>query len=497
MAERPRLLTVLNPLAGVMRRTTYQQQPPFSCYDALNVIPVDCKTWQRRCAVRPGWATFGSAAAVNCIANLNVSTGTTYLRELVVAHGGGAYKSTSLAGSFSSISGSGLDTGRNLQASPYLQILYFANSTPKKYTAGGSLATWSASEGTVPVNCTLIATWGGRIVLAGDPANPHVVSFGRRGDPDDWDFTQTDTSSARDTTGIDGGGISAPVTALMPHTEECLIVGTSNNLSVFIGNPTQGGRLKIVDYCTGPICGTAWCHTADGWLYMLTRDGLYKMPPGCGDPIQGISREKIPASLRGLDGINDIAYLEYDVLLRMIHIYVTGSNAQSWLYDIENDGFWPQSSPGSGIQAIGRCDFIETQTKSGVLVATTSGLIRLDTGTALGGSNPAYMVVGPLKIGGTLGYGSQIREAVVSMSGNTDDTAGTFTLYCGKDGERTVALPTDRRYSIAFSSLGPDRAIFPKVGGNSVVLKFLQTDTSKFWAHNETMLTILLDGREK
>lgn len=491
---RTRAIRVLPPLGGVVRQTSYQQQPPYTLYDSRDFWPYDAKTERQRFAIRPGFASYGSQNDVNLIYWINVAPSETSQRVLITATGGNLF--TWPAASATNV-GSGIDTGRNVQAAVYLDTIYIANDTPKKLVYGGSVATWTASAGTVPTNARLICEWGNRIVMAGKTTAPHIWYMSRVGDPDDWEYVIDDASSPVSATDLDGGQISGPITALIPHNRSCIIFGTATNITILRENPVDGGHLETIDHVLGPINGTAWCKTADDWTYFLTRDGLYRMQPGCGTQPVSVSREKIPNSLLGLDGIADKAYLAYDVRFRCIHIYIEGTNAQRWHFFPQYEAFLPVTAPGSTILAIGRYDPIETADKSGVLIGTASGLKRLDRTAALGGASAAYAHFGPLRLSPTLGEAAQIQRAHIKFGDNTDDITGTVDFYGAKDGEAAVSLPASRKSPSKIGSYDNNCAVHHRVGGQAAMMAITQVDTSKHISFEEATLYTIARGKER
>lgn len=491
-----RPMRILAPLGGVVRRTSFEGQPDRTLYDSLDFWPVEAKTSRERFAIRPGFAQYNSQATVNLIYWINVAPSETSQRVLVTAAGGTLF--TWPAGTPGSV-GTGIDTGRNVQAAVYLDTIYIANNAPKKLVYGGSVAGWTGSVGGInpPSNARLICEWGNRIVMAGVTTAPHIWYMSRIGAPNDWLYVTDDDSSPVASTDLDGGQIGGPITSLIPHNRECILFGTASSLTVLRDNPVAGGNLEVIDHVVGPVNGTAWCKSADDFTYFLTRDGLYRMPPGCGTNPTSLSREKIPESLLGLDGIASKVYMAYDVRFRCIHIYVEGTSAQRWHYFPQYEAFVPVTAPGSTISAIGRFDPIETTDKSGVLIGTAGGLMRLDRTASLGGSSMAYAKIGPLRLSATLGEKSQIARAVIKFGDNTDDNNGTVDFYGALDGEAAVALPASRKNRTKISSYDNARSTYPLVGGQAGMLVITQSDTSKHISFEEATLYVSPRGKER
>lgn len=489
------MLRVKNPEGGVVSRTAFQSQAPYTCYDALNFWPVDAKTGRRRMATRPGFGSLTSPASqINMLAELTLAPSNTQKRQPMLGTGGTLYRWTGAA--WSAVGASNVDTGRNVEAVSINQKLYILNETLayKVYNySGHSVGTWTATTGTIPDDCLIGCEWDGRIVLTGDPDSPHVLSMSRQDDPDDWDFAAAED----DTAGAFQISINEPITALVPHNRDCLLIGLRYGWQVLRGNPRQGGTREIIPTPVGPINSTAHCRSADGYLYFLSRDGLYRMPPGCGDPAQSVSRERIPESLLAVDGVNNVAFLAYDVRFRGIHIYVEGTDPEAWWFDIEGEGFWPITVPSGTVQALRHYGMFETTDASGVAVGVT-GLKRFDRSASLEADADAFIKLGPLNLESSTGQKSLIQEANVTFGDNTTDDDGTITFYTAPSGEEVIALPTGRKKSKGIANLIANRGrCFPRVGGNAALIHVLLDDPANHISIDGIDLYLLRTGKER
>ena len=497
-----RQISILPPLGGKVRRTSLEHQSPATCYDSRDFWPVDTKTNMDRWAVRPGFLEYEDLIGathddVKLIATLNVAPSETLDRVLITASGTNVYHWTGETKTLATMTASIANTSRNFQAAPYLGKLFIADDTAVRlYThTSTAVTTPTPTDGSFPTNCRLICTWANRLVCAGDTSNPHLWYMSRIGDPHSWLYAADDASSPVAATSVDGGQIGEPITSLVPHNLACILFGSANSITVLRGNPTHGGRLETISHVTGPVNATAWCKTADDWKYFLTRDGLYKMPPGCGVMPTSVSREKIPQSLVGLDGVTDLVYMAYDVRFRCIHIYVTGNDAQYWHYFPEYEAFCPVTAPGSSILAVARHDPIETATQSGVLIGTSSGLMRLDSDTALGGSSGAYWK--QLIPFDRYGSQSKIVRAMLKFGDNTDDTNADVYWYAGNSAEAAAAGPVSRKASSKVYSYQGEYAVQPGIGGSCAELHVAQNNTGSHISFEGGLLDVAQRGKAR
>lgn len=496
---RSRTFIIKSPIGGINKKTTFQDQPPYTSYDSLGFLPIDCKTGRRRVSTQPGWSQFGASSNFNLLSALNVAANSggqeTYERLLIGASGGTLTK-MSITGTATTI-GSGIDTGRYVEAATYGDRLFIANSTYKLYTYGGSTATWTASvAGMLPPRCTLICEFGGRIVLAGDPQNPHIVNMSRVDEPLDWLFAANDAGSPVSSTDLSGGTIQEPVVDLIPHNRSCLLTPSRSSFYIYRGNPTSGGILERLCYGIGITNAGAWCKTApDDWTYFMSTDGLYRMAPGCGTTPVSVSREKIPDDLKSVDGVTVKAYLTYDVTYRGIIIGLT--NGDWWWFDIETEGFSKLIGPGTATYGMIRFDPAQTSDKSAALVTTSTGLKRLDRTVAVSGSTYPYIWLSVSRLTPAPGDKAIVQQARPVFGSNTTDATGTLDFYSAQTAEEVVASPTDRHYQCTVQNCLDNSNVFPRVGGHALGVKYTAGLTSTYMSFEEMAVSTITTGRDR
>lgn len=468
-----RAISLAPPWRGKVSKTALSDLNGSVLFDALDFWPYDAKTERDRLAIRPGYATFGTNAAVNLIGTIAVAADATsqeaQAKQLIIANSGGL-KTVNASGTASNVGNTGILESANVQAASYKTTLYIANdsasTTYRKYTyRDAAHSEWTSSNGgTLPPLCRIICEWQTRIVLAGDPENPHVINFLRADDPLDNDTTDTDNFAA-----VAVPDINDRVTALIPHDKECLLAGTLGGMWMFRGNPVIG-FLERLPGVAGPVNATAWCADPYGNKYILTRIGLYRLSAGCGSVPTPISEKYIPSSLLGIDGITNEAYLAYDARFRCIHIYVrniSGTDlSQSWHYFPEYPGgeqggsFWPVTSPGAGILAVGNYSPIETADKGGVLIGTTASFLRLDRTAALAGATAQAKFVYPMA---APGQKAKIGHAHYVFGDNTNDGDATVAQYGAESAEDVTAAPAARKKQTTVGAIQANHNNWPGV----------------------------------
>jgi len=497
MAEQ-QTIRLQQPFKGKVTSAALSDQPDGTVIDSRDVLPVDCKTSRRRLSVRPGYSAVDSLSGAAGFAILGNAYDEPGGIQLFAFTSSNAYKFSS--GAWSNVGSITSSTSRTIHGASYGQWLFIACNAPYKYVDYDSandgspdwaVASWTATTaGTIPPNCRIVASYGARIALLADPDTPHVVNFSAVDDPFDWDTSGTTSGAAVSIS------IGEAATCGFEHNKNCFVVGTHHGMWIFRGNPkSSNALLEKFSFVTGPINSSAWCKAADDWTYYIGLNGLYKMPPGCGDPPQEVSRNLIPSSLIGLDGVNSKAYLVYNERFRGVEIHIQGTNAASWFYDVDGGGFWPITAPGSGILAAFRYGPLDSATASGSLIGTSSGVMRLNNATALGGSDAAYATV--LNQLAEIGHKGQIVKMVPQFSTNTDDN-GVVTVAGGSTAEEAVTLPAGRKETVTIGELQDNNYTwYPKVGGTFAVTKITQASTSAYWALEGASLDVKPAGLER
>lgn len=491
---RTRSLSLKFPIGGVVKRGGYTDQAPYTTPEALNMWPTDWETGRERGGSRPGLTAGGSVGGAPynwCTATWSPASGGVR-REVAVTASGGTYVSNG-AGSFTAYITS--DPGSDFSScAVYLGKLFQAASGGLgviRYTdinsgpSGGTVLT--ATAGTAPTNCGLIVAWGDRLVAAGDYFNPSNVYACAIGAITDWDYSPDppNQSMAWSLNSAAGGLISDPITSLIPHNRDCLLIGCTDSLWVLRGNPAAGGQAYTLSHEVGPLEQSAWCKTGNDYTLMLTRDGLYSMRPGCGEPPVSVSREKIPEALMSISPESgDKVALGYDHRWRGVHIYVSyqsGSNV-AYFYDLQSGGFWPMSF-GETIQLCPSLRRAATADRSGILPISSSGRVyQFDRNS--GESFVSRCVYGPIKLGGADRKG-HILEATAALPEESDQVSWSITT--GASAEESYNNP-ESFVGSDWDRPGLNYAQHPRVGGAFATLKIEASGSDRISPEEITLL---------
>ena len=271
---------------------------------------------------------------------------TTAVTELQQGAGGefiaGTYSIVSVGGGFIGFSPA-LPVAVGYTAN-VLNVDYRIGRKPKVFDPKlGTVEAHTATVGVTPAGCRLVCLYRDRLVYAGSDLLPHVWYMSRAGDPNDWDYSQEDSAAAVFAQNSTAGQLADPITAMIPHGDECLVFGSYNSLWIMRGDPGFGGTLDALSRKIGIIGPNAWTRTPDDMLVFLSGDGLYVMSAGCAGFPTSLSRERLPDELLCLDAERDAISMEFDTLARGIHLFVTrldGSEGSHWWFDWEHKAFW-------------------------------------------------------------------------------------------------------------------------------------------------------------
>ena len=515
--------TIEWPVGGVVRRFAFQSQPPYTCPDALNVRPDATFDDRQRGGSRPGIekalsTQLGSGADVNLLSEIRWSNSGTLTTELVAASNGTLYKSAVGASTFSTVTAAGnaLDTGRQLTAAPFLQKLYIAgdNQTNENITvydpSAGSHNQISASAGTAPTKCRILLTAFDRLFAAEDTDNPHLWYASQQGDATDWDYTAIGAHAAIQATTTGGPGqLGDPIKALIRHANQCVIFGCSRSMWVLRGDPGAGGRFSNLSDEVGILGRHAYCYTADKWLFWLSQDGIYAMPPGCGSIPISVSRERLPEELRNLNPASYNISMSYDFFARGIHLFLTKTSGSDgtghWFIDVATTmgqnpvasaSFWPVSMP-TGIEPIVSFSREDgTSDQSLVMMGGTDGYVRrfaLDANDDDGTSFSSYCTMGPFMLGRGLIEGGKLMEmAVVTAQSSGDVDVDVHVGNSAWEAYNASALETHQ-----FNSTGRHPNTRLRGRGSAAFLKFKNGETDAHWALEQAEVVTGLSGRVK
>jgi len=311
----------------------------------------------------------------------------------------------------------------------FIGVAYFARAGQtclfRAHTAGSGAGTAlsNAGGGTAPTNCGLVAHHQDRLVLAGDTAASQTVYFSATGDPTDWDYADTTLGTAIPVSFT----LPEQPTALISHTRDCFLFGCLDSIHRFLGNPATG-ELDRVSHYVGPLNQASWAHDAAGNLWYLSRDGLMRMPAGCGDFSTSVSREALPSDLVALNPGTAGTYtsIAYDPRFRCLWVFVdltSSANDVFWSFNLQSPhGGWRRHTFTNGPWRVGATlNPASSSTKSALLAINASGSVyQFDTASTE--SFTSKCIYDPLHLG-TAGMEGILHAVQASIVTNSDDVS--------------------------------------------------------------------------
>lgn len=347
------------------------------------------------------------------------------------------------------------------------------------YTGGGAFTLLNGSR------CSLIAVWGGRIVLSGLDTDPNNIFMSAVGDPFNWDYspdTQTVDQAVAGSVTSGYGKNPDIVTALIPYTDDVLLIGGSHSIRRLLGNPAEGGINVSVTEITGIAFGKAWCQSPEGIIYFFgSRGGVYRMDPTSGIPNR-LTSMTIDERLADIDLDANVVTLEWDDRAIAVRVYISpidGSQTSHYIWDVRNEAWWPFSytsadhNPRSVHLLSGN-----TVEERRILEYGQDGYIRfvdVDAPTDDGSPIESYVYLGPFS-------GMIFVEIVATLRENSNNV--TWAICSASSLEK--ALSVAPRQTGRFQS-GRNRSQWPRA---FVERGYLRLSASGPWALEQLTIAI-------
>lgn len=498
----PRSFIAPFPIGGVVRRFPYHGQRPNTTPSALNVWPTDWETGRERGGSRPGLTSHSTVAPspYNWCEVSYVDSNDVSQNGVCVVCANGAYVAKfSETGAYTDwlkVIGASVDFPPSTSVAMHLQRLIVASqgisspqtiylpggtTSPNGDPAVGSLAQIISARNSAnqpsdldlppaPEYCGICVTHGNRLVLAGDKKNPHNAYFSRIGDYADFDYSSVDAKGAYATAGSSGGVIGEAITSLIPHSNDCLLIGCTNSMYVLRGDPRRGGTTQIISRTNAPVMQSAWCKTGNDWTFMVTREGLMSMPPGCGVAPTPVSEDVLPKEMIGINPkVGDKVSIEYDALWKGIHIYInynSGINSY-FFYDMKKGGFWPMEFVGEMRLAVRFNDLI-SKTKSSLLAIADNGAAsQFDINSTE--SYESYVYYGPIELSSIPNMEGQVAKIGCVLGENSD--AVSIEVFVGDSAQQAFNSPSNVFQTNAFAIKGLNFWVDVRRRGRSAYIK--------------------------
>jgi hypothetical protein len=474
-------------MEGVVKATSFNAQPPNTTPQANNVWSYHYPAGRLRGGTRPPRSTFsyGGGTPYNwCTASWSGGHG------VAVTSSGGTYISTSgTSWSEHIATGPGSDFA---SCAVFNNYLYQASSAKEKIRRRSLVSgaeenlvvdTYvdTTPKGVVPTYCGLVHSHGGRLWLAGDPSQKHILYASAVNDPRDWDFADPTEGSAWASSGI-SGQINKPIVGLLTHGNGCLLVGHIDAISAIRGDPQIGGGGAIDELVqfTGPVMQSAWCKTGSDETVILSREDLGIMAPGCGAPPATVSRFRLPAELTAVDPARgDTASVAYDGRYNGVMIYVgrplgEGVAYTQFFFDLASKAFFPMDFSGGDYRLGVTVPSLITSTKGGSVALKSGGGMYFNTSATESISCEVWL--GPIRLGS--GNTSGIISSLSAVLSEESDPVD-FEVYVGDSAQE--AFHSNPNYSGTFSRKGLNYSFHPRSRGNAAYVRLYSTGTAQWY----------------
>lgn len=279
----------------------------------------------------------------------------------------------------------------------------------------------ATSAGVIPKRCKLISNWRNRIILArgaDDPQNWHMSAVG---DPHNWDLFPPVTLPTQAVSGNNSRAGRCPdiINAIIPYSDDLLIMGGDSSIWRMTGDPMAGGQLDLLSDVDGIAFGHAWDKDDSGALYFFgARGGLYKLSPSGG--MRKISSDAIDNRLRDINlGTYNVRCVWNDDE-DTLHIFAMpfgsgGTHVKHFAYEAKTGAFWQDEFGSTSLALSGATNVQPTAAyvldgddpdDRTILVGCEDGYIRKwdksasnDGDVAANSTIDSYVTFGPISMG--------------------------------------------------------------------------------------------------
>jgi len=369
-----------------------------------------------------------------------------------------------------------------------------------------TIETYVATAGTAPTLCTLACLYRGRLVLAAPRDNLQNFFFSRVGTLTDWDYTQTDAAAAFAGNASLLGRIGEPIVALMPFSDDMLVIGGDHNLHAIRGDPTAGGSIDLLSDAIGVLGQGAWCKDPVGVIYFCGTGGLFRMSPDAGQP-ELISADKYNQFFSSINRGSHYVNLVWDRDNHGCHIFVTpvisGSATHLW-YDLRTESLSPESFPNSHGPISALVYDGDAPTDRMLLLGGRTGLIQklsnsalADDGTAISSS----VVLGPfhprdgdsILTAGTFDFG----ELAAADQGSPATFECTALIRSGKTAYDVTEGTPEHIAKVLFTRDGRTKTFRQRLRGEWFSVELKNSTINKYWSFEKGELEFEEAGRNR
>lgn len=382
---------------------------------------------------------------------------------------------------------------------------YVDGAAAKYYKAStGTIEDWEAdiSAGSFPKSGSnyprLIALWRGRALLSGIEDEPFNVFMSKATDPFDFEYgasPRTETMAVA--LNLEEAGAQPDiVTAMIPWTDEILVLGCEHTINILRGDPAAGGQRDVLSEGTGIVWGDAWAIDDEETIYFFGNNGVYRL--AWGTRPTSLTDGRLDAVMNAVDHSTHVVRLAWDFFYKGLHVFVTPSTSASTLHyywDRRTDSWWIDQYPDDhGPTAVAAVNG-DAPSDRALLLGGFDGYVRqqapssfTDDGTAI----ESYVIYPPVRITGNSNdiLGVRLMMALAELTTNLD-----WEVRVGNSPEE--AFNAGARESGTFTSGGRRNDIRHRVRGNSLCLKVGNSTSAKTWGIEDITMEVAVAGRTR
>jgi hypothetical protein len=329
----------------------------------------------------------------------------------------------------------------------------------------------------------------------------------RQNVPTDFDYSQTDTAAAVAGNASNAGAIGDPLNALIPWTDDVLILGGDHSIYKVEGDIAAGGQILLISNAVGTLGANAWAVDPTGNLYFAGSNGIYKLSASMvaaanGASLTNLSDPVVRDFFTSINRVNSYVTLTWDRDRNGLHIQVTPANtgaATHMFYDAATGGFFPIQYPNIFGPIASTVFDGDGPLDRSLILACRDGYLRKvdpqaldDDGTAI----TSYVVIGPHRPSGDAAL--SVLEAVEVIlgdppSGFTQNNFGlSVTITTGTDAYRALNFP-ERSLTITYDQRAARRKrILQRLSGGTFFFKIAGV-AGRLWSL-EKLIALFTEG---
>lgn len=261
--------------------------------------------------------------------------------------------------------------------------VFIVDGNVSKYLdlATDTMKDWATdiTAGSLPAKARLIASYRGRVVIAGIQTDPHNWHMSKVADAFDFDTAPGTPTAIQAVSGNIGevGQLADIITALVPFADDAMIFGGDQSIWQLSGDPAAGGSFDLISDEVG-MAWNAWTKDPNGVLYFMGIDGIYRLEVGQ-KPVN-ITESRLDSRFEAIDLASQRVILAWDFRRKGLTVVVadteTAVAVDAFFYSARDDEWELDAYPAAfGPDVLATYDAEEAEDKA-LLFGCRDGHIR-------------------------------------------------------------------------------------------------------------------------